>query len=164
MIAWPAGAEPGGADIHVCDEIVADVAPERVWAWLVRAARWSELYDNCKALRFVSQPGPDLALGTEFTWRTFGVRVATRIDELVPGRALAWSGRGLGGHGYHAWLLEPRDGGVYIRTEETQRGWMPRWSRWWLRGALGRSHRRWLGGLVAAARQGVPDDITVLTR
>src|SRR6185503_9010897 len=48
MIAWPAGAEPGGADIHVCDEIVADVAPERVWAWLVRAARWSELYDNCK--------------------------------------------------------------------------------------------------------------------
>lgn len=162
-VLWPGDARPEGAAIHAVNVVDAEVTPEAVWPWLIRAARWSEWYDNCRALRFEGEAGPDLRLGSRFTWRTFGVPVRTVVTELVPHERLAWSGRGLGATGYHAWIIERVGKGVRITTEETQRGLVPRLGRPLLRRGLLHWHQRWLEGLVRVARLGPPDNVTIST-
>ena len=162
-VLWPDDARPEGAAIHAVNVVDAAVTREAVWPWLVRAARWSEWYDNCRDLRFESGDGPDLRLGSRFTWRTFGVPVSTVVTELVPHQRLAWSGRGLGATGHHAWIIERTDQGVRLITEETQRGLIPRLGRPLLRRGLLRWHQRWLEGLVRMARLGSPEDVTCST-
>ncbi len=158
-VLWPEDSRPDGAVIHVVNVVDAEVTPEAVWPWLVRAARWSEWYANCRDLRFEGDAGPDLHLGDAFVWRTFGVRVRTVVTEIVPHERLAWSGRGLGATGYHAWVIERCVAGARITTEETQRGLLPRLGRPLLRRGLLRWHQRWLEGLVRVARLGPPEDV-----
>ncbi len=159
MIDWPPDLSPGRAHIHARNELFTDVPRERIWPWLVRAARWHELYANCHRLRFVGEPGPDLRPGTRFSWWTFGVPVTTVVRYLVPGERLGWRGEGLGASGYHAWSLEPHAGGTHFVTEETQRGLAPRLLRAALRPGLLHFHQQWLEGLVRAARLGHPDQL-----
>jgi hypothetical protein len=163
VIEWPDALRPEVAAIHAHNELETDLAPEAIWPWLVRAARWREFYSNCRGLRFVNDRGPDLRLGTEFTWWTFGVPVTTTVDVFEPNARLAWTGRGLGARGHHAWLLERRGngarGGTRIVTEETQRGIAPSLLRAALRPGLLHFHQRWLEGLVRAARLGHPDTV-----
>ena len=129
-----------------------------MWAWLVRAARWSEHYENCKRLTFEDAgAGPDLTLGARFSWVTFGARVKTVVEELEAPSRLAWSGGALGMSAYHAWLIEPREAGCWILTEETQRGLLPRLGRALLRPRMHAWHQRWLEGLVERARSGPPE-------
>ena len=64
----------------------------------------------------------ELRLGTMFTWRTFGVKLKSTVQEFVPNERLAWSARGLGVDAYHAWLLVPLLSGTHVITEETQYG------------------------------------------
>lgn len=158
-IRWPAGHAPEGARVFVQNAVEApNASPEAVWAWLIRAARWSEWYANCKRLRF-EEPGagPDLALGTAFRWWTFGVPVRTVVEEFEPGARLAWSGTATGSWGYHAWLLEPNGrGGTRILTEETQRGLIPTVAGWFLRPRMLHMHQRWLEGLATQATAGPP--------
>ena len=156
-VRFPPGAEIEGASMYVYNEVVADVAPDRVWAWLVRAALWPEWYRGCRNID-IEGGGPDLAPGTRFHWTTLGVRVHTRIDEWIPGERLAWSGTGGGGAtGYHGWVIERRpEGDLRIVTEETQRGLLPRFGRWYFRPKLLHLHQQWLENLVARARAGLP--------
>lgn len=88
------------------NELETEVAPERIWRWLVHARRWPEFYADASHVRV---PTPELAPGTRFTWRTLGVSVTTVVEEFVPNERLAWRGTGLlGAKGYHAWVFEPR--------------------------------------------------------
>ncbi len=162
-VRWPDDARPEGAALHAVNVLEAEVTPEAVWPWLVRAARWSEWYANCRNLRFEGGSGPDLHLGDHFTWRTFGVPVATVVTELVPFERLAWRGRGLGATGYHAWVIERAGTGVRLITEETQRGLVPRLGHPLLRRGLHRWHQRWLEGLARVARLGPPDIVAGAT-
>jgi hypothetical protein len=161
MIAWPSGLAPEVASLHVHNELETDVEPEQIWPWLVRASRWPELYPNARRIRM---PGPELTLGMEFSWWTFAVPVVTIVDELVPFERLAWRGTGLGAKGYHAWLLERRDGRTRFVTEESQQGFLPSLLRFAVRPGLLHFHQRWLEGLVSAARVGHPDTVTTLRR
>jgi uncharacterized protein YndB with AHSA1/START domain len=68
---------------------------ERIFAALVHATEWPEFYANAKNI-VIEGDASELTLGTLFHWTTFGVRVHTIIEELVPNRRLAWSGRALG--------------------------------------------------------------------
>src|SRR5439155_18854944 len=49
---------------------------------------------------------------------------------------------------------DPR--GTLVLTEETERGPLPWWLRWYLRGALHRAHQEWLESLEKVARNGPP--------
>lgn len=162
MIHWPSDLEPAVASLHVRNELKTELAPERIWPWLVRAQRWPELYAGASHVR---TPSPELAMGTRFTWRTLGVSVTTVVEELVPNERLAWRGTGLlGARGYHAWVLERRGAGTYLVTEETQRGVIPSLFRARLKRTLLDSHQRWLEGLVRAAAFGPPDAAPAISR
>jgi hypothetical protein len=155
-IRWPADLRPDGAPVFAHNELVMDAAPEHVWAWLVRAALWPDWYRHCRRVRFENAPGPDLALGTRFTWSTLGVRVDTTVDDWEPPRRLGWRGGALGAAGYHGWTIEPAGPGVRVVTEEVQRGLLPSVARVVLRASLRRVHQEWLRALARAASGGLP--------
>ena len=146
-VRFPDNAKPERSPVYAFNEIDLDVSPERLWPWLLRAVRWPEWYANARDVE-IDGGGEDLALGSRFSWTTFGVRVHTIIEEFVPNERLAWSGKGLGSAAYHGWVIARRpDGGSHVITEETQRGFVASAGRWMLRGGLHKWHQRWLEGL-----------------
>jgi hypothetical protein len=157
-VVFPEGKRPSESPIYTHNEFTIEAAPEQVWAWLIRAQRWPEWYGNAKDVE-LEGGAPDLALGTNFDWTTFGVRAHTRIEEFVPNRRLAWSGQGvLGATAYHGWVITPREGGgCVVVTEETQQGIVPSVGRSFLRSGLVKWHQRWLEGLAKMAARGNPD-------
>ena len=149
-VRFPPRFDPRTAPIHTLDERELSASLEAVWSKLVRAADWHRWYGNCRGLRFdPATPGPDLGPGTRFTWRTFGVRVHTTVEEFVPFERLAWSGRAPAGEGYHGWVLaRVGPGRVRVVTEEVQRGLLPRVGRAILTPGLHLWHGRWIEGLA----------------
>ena len=67
--------------------------PEAVWTSLIRAVRWPEWYFELSKLRFVRGSPPDLAAGTRFRWRTFGLVIDSTVMEF----GLASGSRGMRG-------------------------------------------------------------------
>lgn len=151
VIRWPAGYEPGRAAVHVRNELTMAATPEAVWAWLVRAELWPTWYVNSHRVRIVAGPRPDLALGSRFRWRTFGVAIDSTVEELVPGERIGWSARGFGVNAYHAWLIWRTAGGCHVLTEETQHGWLARLGSLLLPNRMHRYHQIWLEALEKQA-------------
>jgi hypothetical protein len=153
-VIFPDGARPEQSPVFAHNELFIAAPPERVWPWLVRAVRWPEWYANARDVRV--DGGGDLAHGVRFDWITFGVRVHTKIEEMVLHRRLSWSGRGLGATAYHGWVIVPVEGGCKVITEETQRGFVASIGRAFLQRGLHKWHQRWLEGLARMAASGAP--------
>jgi uncharacterized protein YndB with AHSA1/START domain len=156
QIVWPAHYDPKHCPVHVRNELTMDVAPENVWAWLIRAQLWPTWYANSSNVRFLSGAPPDLALGTRFSWKTFGVSVQSTVLELVPGERIAWDGHGFGLDVYHAWLIRKTDKGCHVLTEESQHGWVARLGSLLMPKRMWRMHQLWLEELRAHAATGGP--------
>jgi uncharacterized protein YndB with AHSA1/START domain len=151
-IRWPIGHEPEGAAIHEVNIGRSAASPEAVWARLVDPTGWHDYYSNAQDVRHLEGSWPQIELGSSFSWVTFGARVTTEVTEYEPFERLAWTGKGRGARGHHAWLLTPRDdGGTDIRTEETQRGAMLVALRPVHAPRVRRMHQLWVDNLAAAA-------------
>lgn len=153
-VRWPAGHEPAGAALYEVNACTSGADPEAIWAWLVRPDRWREFYGNALRVRHRAGPWPELALGTRFSWVTFGAPVTTEVTELEAPYRLAWTGRGLGSVGHHGWVLTPTATGCEIRTEETQRGRAVGLLGPVLRPALRHFHQRWVEDAARIAETG----------
>jgi uncharacterized protein YndB with AHSA1/START domain len=154
-IRWPDRYAPDRVDAHISNEISIAAAPETVWAWLIRAVEWPQWYPNSHDVK-IAGGRRDLGPGTKFTWRTFGVRIGSTVQEFVPGSRIAWDGRGLMLDVYHAWLIETRPGGSWVLTEETQNGLAARTQAALLPNRMYRGHQLWLTSLKALAETGMP--------
>jgi Polyketide cyclase / dehydrase and lipid transport len=155
MISWPERYAPGKTSVHVRNELEMDSSPETVWAWLIRAPLWPTWYSNSANVS-IEGGGTDLKAGSEFHWRTFGVNLTSKVEEFSPFERLAWSARGTGIDAYHAWLIEPTEGGCHVLTEETQIGFLPRLNNLARPNHMSRWHQNWLEGLRSQARKGLP--------
>jgi len=154
---WPNGMEPEQSNIHALNEIVIPAAPERIWRWLCRAERWPEWYGNCGWVRFRNSEGPDLQPGTSFVWKTFGVRVRSKVLVYESALELGWDATAFGLRAYHGWRFESASAGhTRVITEETQVGRLTGVGRWYLRRALLREHQNWLEALSRVAQSGDP--------
>jgi hypothetical protein len=154
---WPFGAEPEHSTVYARNELVIPARPERIWRWLCRAERWPEWYSNCGWIRFPAFDGPDLDLGTEFVWKTFGVQVRSLVLTYKRPVELGWNATTIGLRAYHGWLFEVVDDEhTRIITEETQTGPLPTFIRWYLRRRLLSKHQEWLEGLNRMAQTGDP--------
>jgi len=152
---WPAGTEPASSPVYARNEIAIAAPPERIWRWLIRAARWPEWYSNCANVDFTSGPGPDLAPSVEFRWKTFGATITSRVIVFDPPHEVMWDARGvLTAH--HGWTIEADGAGCRVVTEETQRGFLPRIGWWYLRPMLERGHQNWVESLKRMAERGEP--------
>jgi len=144
---WPDDLQPAHCPVFTCNELEIAASPDAVWAHLIAAEAWPQFYANAKDVKVEGAGAPLLGPGTVFTWKTFGIRVRTRVEVFEPGRALAWRGDQRAGHGFHTWTLEPIGSGCRVVTEEVQRGFLPSVGRWYIRGGLRKWHQRWLEGL-----------------
>lgn len=154
---WPTGFEPEKCPVHAHNELHIDAPADLVWSWLIHASSWPEWYSNSKDVRFESTAGPDLALGTEFTWKTFGVRIRCVVKDFVPGEYLSWQADFIGGSALHAWALDPQSGGCLVVTEETQHGMVPKLRKKAMKKGLLKYHQVWLEGLAGQCAKGPPE-------
>ena len=92
---WPAGFEPDNSSVYARNEIAIDAPPERIWRWLIRAAKWPEWYSNSANVNFLRGNPPDLSPDTEFKWKTFGATVTSRVIAFEPSHELGWDARGV---------------------------------------------------------------------
>jgi uncharacterized protein YndB with AHSA1/START domain len=152
---WPAGFEPGNSWVYARNEIAIAAPAERVWRWLIRAARWPDWYSNSANVRFLCGSAPDLAAGAEFQWKTFGATIRSKVIVFEPPHELGWDARGVL-RAYHGWLIEPGPGGCRVVTEECQNGIVPALAWWYLRPMLLRGHRNWVESLRRVAEGGEP--------
>jgi hypothetical protein len=155
-VRWPPHYAPGTAPVHVRNEIEVGAPVDAVWAWLIRAQRWADWYVNASHVRFEQGSPPDLSAGARFTWKTFGVRLASTVLEFVPRERIAWDARGFGVDAYHAWVLTPTSRGVHVLTEETQHGWLARLGHLAMPWRMHKYHQIWLEGLRDNAARGRP--------
>jgi hypothetical protein len=156
-IIWLDAYKPENTAVHVRNELLMPgVELERVWAWLCRPGLWPTWYPNSANVQIKNQTQPDLRLGTEFRWKTFGVTIDSTVLEFARNERLAWDAHCNGVHAYHAWAFERRDGGVYVLTEETQTGWLARMSSLLMPGRMSKWHQKWLEGLQRRALGGEP--------
>ena len=146
-ILWPKRYEPANSPIHVKNMLAIAATPEVVWAWLIRAQLWPTWYPNSANIQFLSGQPPDLALGTKFRWKTFGVTIQSTVLEFVPYERLAWDAHGNGLESYHAWLLQKTIGDCNVITEETERGWLARLAKALRPNRIEQMHQIWLEGL-----------------
>ena len=89
-VRWPDHFAPANAPIHVRNELEIAAPVEHVWACLIRAKLWPAWYSNAQDVRFLEGKEPDLAAGTRFRWRTFGVTIESEVVEFVPRERLAF--------------------------------------------------------------------------
>ena len=152
---WPPGFAPDQSSVFAHNEIAIAAPPERVWRWLVRAARWPDWYTNSSNVTFLSAGSPDLAPGLRFRWKTFRSTITSRVLVFEPPRELGWDAHGLL-TAYHGWLIEPDRAGCRVITEETQNGIVPTLGWWYLRPMLERGHQNWIESLQRKAEAGEP--------
>jgi hypothetical protein len=156
QIRWPNHFDPHNVPIHVRNEIEIAAPAEIVWAWLIRAQQWPNWYKNASNVRFLEGSPPDLALGTRFTWKTFGIGIDSRVQEFVPFERIAWNGNAIGIHVYHAWLILRTLSGCKVITEESQHGVIARLSAKLFPNRMWKYHQIWLENLNRNALQGLP--------
>jgi len=155
-IRWPAEHRPEVSRFLAVNELQIAAQPEDVFAWLCRPDLWPTFYGNARLVKHLGGPWPQVELGSRFRWLTFGTFITSEIVECDPPERLAWSARGLGSHGHHAWLLRREESGTFVHTEETQRGWGIAVVKPALRPLMVRQHHRWLEGLAEVATKGPP--------
>ncbi|MBA3811889.1 MAG: hypothetical protein H0X27_09690 [Caulobacteraceae bacterium] len=105
------------------------------------------LYENAHDVA-IEGGGSDLFVGARFTWKTFGVRLESVVEEFGPPERIAWSAEAPGVLAYHAWLITPTDTGCHVLTEETQHGILARAGKLLFPSRMGAWHQRWLEGLA----------------
>ncbi len=159
-IRWPAAYVPKEASVHARNELTIEAPPTTVWAWLLRAELWPTWYANAAEMHFLSHAGPNLRDRSRFRWRTFGMRITSKVLEFEPptdhtaGR-IAWDAHGIGIRAWHAWLLTPTpDGGTHVLTEEVQHGWRALLGKTLAPRRMEAQHQLWLEGLSRQARSG----------
>jgi uncharacterized protein YndB with AHSA1/START domain len=106
--------------------------PEVVWDVLAGLETWPAWNAEVKS---VEVDGP-VAEGTRFRWKARSGTIRSRIERLDRPTFIGWTGRTLGIDAVHVWRLEPRDGGTFVRTEESFSGLLPRLMRGRLQKAL----------------------------
>jgi Polyketide cyclase / dehydrase and lipid transport len=139
--------DPRIAPVRVRNELVMNVAPERIWSVLVRAVEWPNWYPNSKRVR-IESGGTDLYLGAQFSWCTFGVCLKSVVQEFAPFERIAWTAKAIGIDAYHAWLIVPAASGCRVITEETQYGWMARLADTMMPNRMHHYHQMWLDRLA----------------
>ena len=156
VIRWPEEHTPERSAFWAVNELQMPAAPEVVFEWLCRPDLWPDYYSNAKLIKHLGGAWPRLELGSRFRWWSFGAFVTSEVVTYEPPERIDWDAKVLGGRGYHGWVLRPQEGGTFVRTEETQKGWGIQAVKPALRPMMVRLHQRWLEGLSRVAAEGPP--------
>jgi hypothetical protein len=116
-------------------EIQIGAAPEAVWRVLATIDRWPSWNPDVKSMSIDG----DVAPGMEFRWKAGPGTVTSTLQRVEQPKLIAWTGRTFGINAIHFYWLEPRDGGTFVRTEESYDGLVARLLRGSLQKTLDRA-------------------------
>jgi uncharacterized protein YndB with AHSA1/START domain len=89
-----------------------------VWLVLTNIGEWSRWYPDVDS---ASIGGP-IQPGTEFRWKSGKASIVSKFEEVEPQRRIVWTGRTFGIRAIHVWTFTEREGGIWVRTEESFAG------------------------------------------
>jgi len=118
-----------------------------VWDVLSEFSEWPSWNAGVTRMDF---EGP-LAVGTKFSWVGGGAKISSRLEEVVLGERLVWSGRTMGIRAIHVWSLEDTGESTRVHTEESFEGLLATILRPLMRKTLARALREGLESLKAEA-------------
>jgi uncharacterized protein YndB with AHSA1/START domain len=113
-------------------EIQIDAGADVVWDVLTAIDRWP----SWNPLVAGATLEGDLRGESTFRWKAGPGTIVSTIKWVEPTSGIAWTGRTMGIRAFHVWRLEPRDGGTFVRTEESYDGLVARLFRHRLQHAL----------------------------
>ena len=93
---------------------------ETVWEILSDLENWTKWNKRVQRIRV---NGP-IEAGTSFEWASGGVKIISRLEEVVRPTRIAWRGKMFGVQAVHVWNLVPESRGTLVRTEECFMGWL----------------------------------------
>ncbi|NLP11272.1 SRPBCC domain-containing protein [bacterium] len=91
-----------------------------VWSVLTDLAKWPEWNVSVKEMRLQGR----VEVGAEFHWKTGGMKICSRIEQITPPFTIVWSGRTMGIRAIHAWTFTTEKNSTRVRTEESFEGFM----------------------------------------
>jgi uncharacterized protein YndB with AHSA1/START domain len=110
------------APVVGASEIEIGAAPEAVWEVLTAFERWPSWNRDVKSMTMQGAVAP----GSVFRWKAGPGTITSTIQRVEPPRLIAWTGKTLGIKAIHLWHFEPRNGGTFVRTEESYEGLVAR--------------------------------------
>ncbi len=144
----PARLEPrSDAPAGARAEALIEAPIQTVWAVLSDLQNWPSWNKSVTAMRL---DGPVQA-GTSFAWRGGGWKIASRLEEVIPPRRIAWSGRMLGIRACHAWQLDAEGQATRVQSAESFEGFAARLFPGLARRSLVKALDQGLAALKAAA-------------
>lgn len=141
-ILWPTQIDPTHFRVHSYNSIFIDATAQKIWRVLTDAHNWPKWYPNSKNV-FIKN-SDILKEGSEFVWKTFGLKVRSKVIEYKEFESVGWTAYELGGFGYHGWRLIEQSGGTLVVTEEVQRGWGVSLLAPLIKHGLQKQHQIWL--------------------
>lgn len=135
------------APVVVSLDIVIDAPLQRLWQLHTDVNAWPSWQSDITS---ASAEGP-LVPGAVFHWSTFGLDIASTVQEVEPGVRILWGGPAHGITGLHLWTFREEDGVVHVHTEESWDGEPVRADVEGMRAALEASLTSWLGRLKETA-------------
>jgi uncharacterized protein YndB with AHSA1/START domain len=138
-----------GAPVVEAAEIHVEAAPDTVWDVLADIRGWPGWNPD---VRSATVDG-EVAEGTAFRWKSGPGTIASVLRLVDRPRALGWTGSTLGIRAVHVWHLEPRDGGTFVRTQESFEGALVRLLRGSMQKTLRGSLERMIGSLKSEAER-----------
>jgi len=85
-----------------------------VWQVLTDLEKWPEWNESVQEMHLQGE----VAIGTEFRWKTGGMRIRSRIEEITSPVSIVWSGRTMGIRAIHVWALTGTNESTSVWTGE----------------------------------------------
>lgn len=120
---------------------------ETVWRILSDLENWPSWNKSVSKMRL---NGPVIA-GTSFVWVAGGSRVMSRLEEVIPLKRIAWTGKMFGIRAVHVWELGAKDGETHVQTEESFEGLIARLFRGSMKKRLAKELNQQITSLKAEA-------------
>lgn len=106
--------------LQIEETIHIGAPPETVWKFLADPRSWQHWWPGCReastADRKTLHDGSTLTLSLRLGWLT--VKFAARVEAATAPRSLLWVGGGAGVSGRHAFYLEAKPNGTFVREQE----------------------------------------------
>jgi len=110
--------------LRIEESIQVAAAPEIVWRFLADPRSWQHWWPGCRDAetgdRKVLHDGSLLTFALHLGWMT--VRFSARVEVATPARTLLWVATGAGVTGRHAFHLDAKPNGTFVRQHESFSG------------------------------------------
>jgi uncharacterized protein YndB with AHSA1/START domain len=135
------------APVITRDQILINAPVEKIWEIQTDVSGWPAWQPDVDG----AESEAPLEVGSVFHWQTAGLDITSTVQEIDPPRRIVWSGPAQGISAIHVWTLEPQEGGVLVKTEESWEGEPVDAQVETLQGALDNPPRDWLQNLKRTA-------------